>query len=240
MGMGHANAASAEPVDRTAAGRGATPRLPISLLSRVDVATPCKADWESMSGDDKKRFCSLCKLHVHNLSAMSEAEAEAFVRQAEVERAGGGRVCVRFYRRADGTVLTQDCPVGVAARVRRRVVAVRGAMVALVAMIGEGIIGCRSSSQNGSTSMAQEEPFSYVRRVLRGSPPVPPVPPAPPAVQGLHMVIGDFLPQMVKPLPPVPFMQAEPTTPAQPTLWYQQPKPEPSPLGVPGESGVMP
>lgn len=171
------------------------PRLPMSLLSRVEVATPCKADWESMSGDDKKRFCSLCKLHVHNLSAMSEAEAEAFVRQAEVERAGGGRVCVRFYRRADGTVLTQDCPVGVAARVRRRVVAVRGAMVALVAMIGGGAFadGVRPPRWlvGGSMSVAQARPFSDIRRLLRGIPPVPRMPP------GGLVYQGDFAPRRV-------------------------------------------
>jgi hypothetical protein len=140
----------------------------MSLLSRVDVATPCRADWESMSGDDKKRFCSLCKLHVHNLSAMSEGEAEAFVRQAEVERAGGGRVCVRFYRRADGTVLTQDCPVGVAARVRRRVVAVRGALVALVAMVGGGAVVGRSGALESQDQLAWDRPFSTIRQLLFG------------------------------------------------------------------------
>jgi hypothetical protein len=43
---------------------------------------------------------------VYNLSAMSEAEAHKLIAQRE------GRVCVRFYQRRDGTVLTTDCPVG--------------------------------------------------------------------------------------------------------------------------------
>jgi hypothetical protein len=37
---------------------------------------------------------------------MGRDEAENLLLNVE------GRLCVRFYRRADGTVLTQDCPVG--------------------------------------------------------------------------------------------------------------------------------
>ncbi|HXO37362.1 MAG TPA: hypothetical protein VN872_01925 [Candidatus Acidoferrum sp.] len=37
---------------------------------------------------------------------MSTREAEALVSHRE------GRLCVRFYRRKDGTMLTQNCPVG--------------------------------------------------------------------------------------------------------------------------------
>ena len=73
-----------------------------------------------MEGDDKERFCEACRLPVYNLSAMDVEEA--------AERICGDqeRLCVRFYRRPDGTVLTQDCPVGVEnARQRRREV-VRG------------------------------------------------------------------------------------------------------------------
>ncbi len=74
-----------------------------SPLSGLRVARPCPADWAAMSGDDRLRRCALCRLPVYNLSGMTAAEARAFVGQAE------GRTCVRFYRRADGTVLTRDC-----------------------------------------------------------------------------------------------------------------------------------
>lgn len=30
--------------------------------------------WSNMAGDDKRRFCEQCQLHVHNLSQMDEAE----------------------------------------------------------------------------------------------------------------------------------------------------------------------
>jgi hypothetical protein len=84
-----------------------------SPLDSVKIASPCNASWEQMNGDDRARFCSHCKLNVYNLSGMSRPEAEALIRGAE------GRLCVRYYQRADGTVITQDCPVGVQA-VRQR------------------------------------------------------------------------------------------------------------------------
>lgn len=82
-------------------------------LNNIKVASPCSQDWNSMSGDNRKRFCGECKLNVYNLSGMTKEEAENLLVNSE------GRLCVRFYRRSDGTVLTQDCPVGWAAFKRR-------------------------------------------------------------------------------------------------------------------------
>ena len=75
-------------------------------LDNIRVASPCSADWDAMYGDDRKRFCGDCKLNVYNLSGLTRAEAESLIMNAE------GRLCVRFYRRVDGTILTSDCPVG--------------------------------------------------------------------------------------------------------------------------------
>lgn len=88
-----------------------------SPLDGVRVAAPCKADWEHMSGDERVRFCAECSLSVYNLSSMSRREAEALIAGAE------GRLCVRYFRRADGTILTQNCPVGLQA-VKRRIAGV--------------------------------------------------------------------------------------------------------------------
>ncbi len=85
-----------------------------TLLDGISIASPCSADWNQMTGDDKHRFCGSCKLHVHNLSGMTADAATALLQQA-----GKGRVCVRFFRRADGTVLTRDCPVGLRQKLRR-------------------------------------------------------------------------------------------------------------------------
>ena len=80
--------------------------MSLSPLDALRIARPCSADWEAMEGTDRVRSCAACSLHVYNLSALSAAEARALIQETE------GRRCVRFYRRADGTVLTQDCPGG--------------------------------------------------------------------------------------------------------------------------------
>jgi len=83
-----------------------------NTLDHVRIAAPCKADWDQMIGNERVRFCSQCSLNVYNLSGMARTEAESLLARTE------GRLCVRFYRRSDGSIITRDCPVGLRA-VRR-------------------------------------------------------------------------------------------------------------------------
>ncbi len=92
-------------------------------LNHVQVAAPCKADWDQMIGSDRMRFCGQCNLTVYNLSGMSRNEAESLIAGNE------GRLCVRFYRRFDGSIITSDCPIGLAA-IRRRVSYLTKALIA--------------------------------------------------------------------------------------------------------------
>ena len=48
---------------------------------------------------------------------MTRDEVDALIREKE------GRLCVRYYQRADGTILLRDCTVGVRRRRRRRAIA---------------------------------------------------------------------------------------------------------------------
>ena len=108
-------------------------------LELIQIATPCEASWDDMKGDDRVRFCRHCRLSVYNLSDMPREEAEKFVAQRE------GRLCVRFFRRHDGTVLTRDCPVGLLA-LRRRLVRSVAALAGLVlAVVGSTAFGSRIS-----------------------------------------------------------------------------------------------
>lgn len=99
-------------------------------LNNIKIASPCPTDWDTMTGDERRRYCGECKLNVYNLSGMTRREAENLLMNAE------GRLCVRFYRRADGTVLTKDCPVGWRALKKRA----SKAAVAVFSMLG-GIFG---------------------------------------------------------------------------------------------------
>ncbi|MDQ6788473.1 MAG: hypothetical protein M3033_16845 [Acidobacteriota bacterium] len=107
----------------------------INPLENIRIASPCSADWNEMIGNERQRFCGACKLNVYNLSGMSKREAENLILQSE------GRLCVRFYRRADGTVLTKDCPVGWQA-IKRNVSKTATAFASLVftALSGIGLV----------------------------------------------------------------------------------------------------
>lgn len=77
-----------------------------SPLDDVRVASPCHVSWDGMTGDERARHCAQCDKTVYNLSAMTREEAETLLLTRE------GSICVRLYRREDGTVITADCPVG--------------------------------------------------------------------------------------------------------------------------------
>lgn len=104
-----------------------------SPLNNIGIASPCNADWNEMYGDDRTRYCGDCKLNVYNLSGMTRDEAEALIMNAE------GRLCVRFYRRADGSVITQDCPVGWA-RVKQRTKVWAAAFASMVTALFTGVL----------------------------------------------------------------------------------------------------
>lgn len=79
-------------------------RAPLTKLDTLRIARPCSSDWRNMDGDDVVRRCADCNKDVHDISAMTEAEALAFVGR-------NGDACVRLFRRADGRVMTADCSI---------------------------------------------------------------------------------------------------------------------------------
>jgi hypothetical protein len=101
-------------------------------LSHVRVAAPCRADWEKMRGNERVRFCGECSMNVYNLSNMTKKDAEALILNTE------GRLCVRYYHRSDGSILTQNCPVGLQA-LKRRVSGISKAVASSVLSFFAGI-----------------------------------------------------------------------------------------------------
>ena len=152
-------------------------RQPIPL-DQIRVASPCHASWDDMRGDDRRRFCGQCHKHVHNLSGMSRDEAEALVHQTE------GRMCARFFRRSDGTMLTQDCPVGLRAAWRKSLLLAGAAAVLLI-----GFLGVVTSVAAGAVGVAWANgwrPRPLVWLINQIDPP--------PMRGGGEMVMGDICP----------------------------------------------
>lgn len=149
-------------------------RLPV-----LRVASPCKASWSAMAGDDRVRHCHLCDLNVYNLSAMTEAEAAALVRERE------GRLCVRFYRRQDGTVITRDCPVGWSAALSsmRRAVAIT--VVALLGILSLSAALVGRSPGRVRAGLDALQPFKWAREHSQPR-------------MGKMMVVGEIAPMRVQ------------------------------------------
>ena len=103
-------------------------------LDKIKIASPCSANWDEMYGSERKRFCADCRLNVYNISEMTKDEAENFILRSE------GRLCLRVYRRRDGTVITRDCPVGWA-RVKRRISRVYSAALGIAGGFLAGVFG---------------------------------------------------------------------------------------------------
>lgn len=114
-------------------------------IDRLRIATPCPVGWEQMNGDNRIRFCEHCQLNVYNLSELNRREAETLIASKE------GRICARLYRRADGTVLTKDCPVGLRA-LRMRVSKRAAAVFAAIASISSLAFGQQSSAKDGKAA----------------------------------------------------------------------------------------
>jgi hypothetical protein len=178
----------------------ATVQLPI--LDRLQIASPCSARWEDMTGDERTRHCGQCNLAVHNISAMTRPEAEAFLaRHFDGDKNIYGRVCAQFYRRADGTILTAECPVGLAAvRARaRRTLARAAAAVGLTTLVAWA-----AARESQSAQFAYSQPLATIAAWLRQ--PTAPPPPTPP-LRGkiaMGMVVAPRFVPPVAPAAPVP------------------------------------
>jgi Carboxypeptidase regulatory-like domain len=98
------------------------------VLPNLRIASPCKADWNQMQGDERVRHCFECNLDVYNFSTMPEREIQRLL------LAKNERVCARWYRRSDGTIITADCPVGFRARVRKISLVAGTALSALLSL----------------------------------------------------------------------------------------------------------
>ena len=158
-------------------------------LDTIQIATPCGVSWEAMTGDDQVRFCHDCKLRVYNISEMTRQDAQEVLERKE------GRLCIRLYRRADGTLISQDCPVGVRRRFRKTV-----GRIAFVLVVGSWLAAALNMS--GPTSrrnsiLRDVEPFKTLFGWL-----LPPTPVFRTVAQGLYCTPGGSV--SAQPAEPVP------------------------------------
>jgi len=157
----------------------------LPILATARIASPCSADWNEMTGDERVRFCGSCEKNVYNLTDLPTEDAEAIILEHE------GNLCVRLYQRADGTLISEDCPRGLAAArrtLRRGLAAMIGLFaVLLTATLSRG----RSFDWQNRTQLSYMQPFKWLYdRIV----------PAPPVIMGAMLC------------PPTPMLEPEPTS----------------------------
>jgi len=125
-------------------------------LDRLAIASPCPESWQTMSGDERTRFCSRCQKHVHDLAALEAREIEALIAATQ------GRFCARITRDRFGRMVTRepDVPpfhVPASLSVRRSSPAVAAMVAAAVGLTGAGWAEAPASAQVMVPAAAQVE-----------------------------------------------------------------------------------
>ena len=123
-------------------------------INRLKIASPCPVSWNEMTGDNRTRHCSLCELNVHNVAGMTHDEVARLVGESS------GRLCMRLVRRADGTVMTKDCPVGLRAY-GKRIASLAGASLATIL----GLFSISYGQEAGAETMVDGSKIKVMRSV---------------------------------------------------------------------------
>src|SRR5689334_3992004 len=99
-------------------------------LERIQISSPCQADWDEMTGNEQVRRCGHCHLDVHNLTTMTREQVEALVAKSE------GRLCVRYVLRPEGSIRTDFPPPPIHVARPRASLLVAGAFTAALSISG--------------------------------------------------------------------------------------------------------
>ena len=85
-----------------------------------------------MKGDDRVRHCKTCRKNVYNFGELTRDEIDRIVMTNE------GKLCARFFVRADGSMLTKDCNGDIRVRPLRRAAEIGIAAAAAAALASAG------------------------------------------------------------------------------------------------------
>jgi hypothetical protein len=128
----------------------------------IPIASPCTADWTTMTLADRGRFCGQCRKVVRELAQMSEREARALLASPPTEG-----LCVRYVHDASGEILFRPGGVVPIARLSRKVAA---AALALALPISASACATTQVPMMGSPPAVG----TVAPSVQMGEPPLPP------------------------------------------------------------------
>jgi hypothetical protein len=170
-------------------------RPELDPVDRIEIPTPCSVPWDSMYGDQRVRHCGSCRKNVYNVAELTRAQALELIASREP-------VCLRIYRRPDGTVVTNDCWSRLRAARRRGMWAFVAMLatvrwVRLVAMF-VGIASLMRLVLRPATGTPAVAPVTAGKPIMRSAVPSPPYDAW---GQGMHLPMPE-LDERPKPQPP--------------------------------------
>lgn len=142
-----------------------------SAMNRTDlpIATPCHADWSTMTLADRGRFCGECRRVVRELARMTEREARAMLASPPTEG-----LCVRYVHDATGEIVFRRDEVVPVGRLLRRaaVVALAVALpLSTAACMGAAAPPTMGSPLPVAPSASAPGPPPEPMQVMMGAPP---------------------------------------------------------------------
>ena len=140
----------------------AMPR-PKDTLDRLNINTPCTADWDDMVGNDQVRFCKHCDLSVHNLSAMTRQEALRLVISSK------GKLCARYIRRPDGVIRTTDLILPKLHSIKRRASRLAAGAFTAALSVSTSVVAA-APARSALTSSSPSASSLLAKRVNSNSP----------------------------------------------------------------------
>ncbi len=124
------------------------------------IEKPCPMKWDDMQGDEKRRFCEQCQLHVHNLSAMTPKE------QGDLLAPGAGWRCITYLARPGA----QPVDAATWQKLQSRSWLRRVATAMLMALTSIFVSNCRTTGKIAPQIKDQTCPSKKGDRVLGEAP----------------------------------------------------------------------
>ncbi|HEX5708811.1 MAG TPA: carboxypeptidase regulatory-like domain-containing protein, partial [Pyrinomonadaceae bacterium] len=135
----------------------------IHSLENIRTLSPCEADWDSMRGGDRVRFCEHCAHSVHDLSAMTRKDALHLVRKSK------GQLCVRYVTLPSGQVKTLPPPGGlhqISRRASRVAAGAFGAALTLSSSAAAQAHGPRGSASFDTPARVSSRDAAHARGLV--------------------------------------------------------------------------
>lgn len=132
-------------------------------LDRIEITSPCDADWDEMTGSEQIRYCTECNKYVYNLSAMTRRDAEELVATRR------SQMCTRMIRDLNGGTITVDSlpPVRL---LGRRPGPIASTVVTTILSIAPAVGAISQSPRASSHVYAQNESSRKASRPVSGTP----------------------------------------------------------------------